>query len=167
MTDWIQIGQIVNTKGLKGEIKIYPHTDDIERFHLLKEITLLHQGTPTVLPIEKLYLQKNMVMAKLKGIDDINAAEKYRGDFVVVSPKDAIPLPEDHYFIFDLIDCEVVTLEGHFVGKVIDVLQNRANDLFQVSDGQREVLIPNVKAFVKTINIEEKRILIDPIEGLI
>ncbi len=165
--DRIQVGQIVNTRGIKGEIKIYPLTDDPARFYDLETLWINHKDSFLNFEIQAVSIHKNMVFLKLKGIDDINEAEKYKNDYVLIDRKDAIPLEEDQYFIFDLIGCDVRTLEGQYVGKVTDVLQTAANDIYVVKDKDKEALIPAVAQFVKKVDIEEKCILIDPIEGLI
>jgi len=167
MEDWIIIGEIINTKGIKGELKIRPETDYPDRFLDMKELLIQTGKTVKPYPIERVYLHKNMVFCKVTGIETPEEADRFRGSLCVVDINDTVPLPEDTYFIFDLIGCKVYTMQEEYCGVVEDVIQNPANDIYVVRNGEKEALIPAVKVFVKEIDIQNKRILIDPIKGML
>src|SRR5574344_1939183 len=102
MENYLEIGQIVNTTGLKGFVKVNPFTDNIQRFEELKKVYIEYKNSLEEVEIESVRYNKNQVILKIKGIEDINQAEKYRNCFIKISRKDAVKLPEDSYFIVDL-----------------------------------------------------------------
>ena len=161
--DKIKVGKIVTAVGIKGEVKIYPYTDYPERF---EELDRVYAGKE-VLEIEKVRYQKNMVIVKFKSVADRNAAEKLRDTFVTIDSDDLRELDEDEFFIFDLIGLEAVDQEGKHLGKVTDVIQNTAQDLYEITDDKgKKYLIPAVYEFVTDININDGIMKINPIEGL-
>lgn len=161
------IGKIINTHGIKGEVKIYPLTDHIERFDDLK-IAYIGESNIKV-NIQNVRYHKGMVMLKFKEFNDINEVLRFKEQFLYVDDKDRIILPEDHFFIYDLVGCSVEDISGNIVGKLSDVIQGSSNDVYVIKDDekQKEYLIPAVKQFIKKIDIESKLIIIDPIEGMI
>lgn len=165
--EYIQVGKIINTHGIKGELKIIPLTDNIDRFDDLKSIFIGEEKTKV--NIEKIWYNKGFVIIKLKEFDDINQVISYKDEYVYIDEKDKVQLPEDTYFIFDIIDCQVIDTSGNKLGIVKNVMTNFSNDIYVVEDLKlgKEHLIPAVKEFVVDINIEEKIITIEPIEGLI
>lgn len=163
--EYIIVGKIVNTHGIRGEIKLYPYTDDIERFSDLETIYIGSEKLPA--EIENVKYNKNMVLLKLKEFNNINEVLKFKEELVFIDEIDKVELSEDDYFIYQLIDCEVFDLDGKHLGYVEDVLQNSSNDVYIIKDKEKEYLIPAIKEFIKEVNILEKRIVIDPIEGMI
>ena len=161
------VGKIINSHGIKGEVKVYPLTDDIQRFEQLKEAD--RGDNKVVVNVDGVKYHKGSVILKFKEYDDINQILKYKDSFVFVNDEDRIILPENHYFIYDLIGCKVVDTDGNAIGNLKDVLQGHSNDVYVIEDGDdfKEYLIPAVKEFVKQVNIDEKLITIDPIEGMI
>lgn len=147
METLMEIGQIVNTYGIKGFVKVQPFTDNIRRFGDLKQIYLqLKKGLETF-EIEEIKYHKQMVLLKLKGIDDINEAEKYRNCYLKIDRKDAVNLPEDTYFIADLLEMEVTTEEGEMLGKITDVYPTGSNDIYVVKNEQgKQILLPAIRA---------------------
>lgn len=147
METLMEIGQIVNTYGIKGFVKVQPFTDNIRRFEDLKQIYLqLKKGLETF-EIEEIKYHKQMVLLKLKGIDDINEAEKYRNCYLKIDRKDAVNLPEDTYFIADLLEMEVTTEEGEMLGKIADVYPTGSNDIYVVKNEQgKQILLPAIRA---------------------
>ena len=143
----MEIGQIVNTYGIKGFVKVQPFTDNIRRFEDLKQIYLqLKKGLETF-EIEEIKYHKQMVLLKLKGIDDINEAEKYRNCYLKIDRKDAVNLPEDTYFIADLLEMEVTTEEGEMLGKIADVYPTGSNDIYVVKNEQgKQILLSAIRA---------------------
>ncbi len=150
METLMEIGQIVNTYGIKGFVKVQPFTDNIRRFEDLRQIYLqLKKGLETF-EIEEIKYHKQMVLLKLKGIDDINQAEKYRNCYLKIDRKDAVNLPEDTYFIADLLEMEVTTEEGEMLGKIADVYPTGSNDIYVVKNEEgKQILLPAIRASCK------------------
>lgn len=167
MLEYLSIGQIVNTHGIKGEIKVFPLTDDASRFDKLKEIYIESKDEMTKYQIESIKHLKNTVILKLKGIDTMNDSEKLRNLYIKVGRWDAVRLPKDSFFICDIIESDVFDIHGELLGKLADVLQTGANDVYIVKDDKREILIPALKTVVKEINLQNKKIIVDLPEGLI
>ena len=165
MSKYIQIGKIANTHGIRGDIKIIPLTNDMKRFEKLKQIYIEGESTP--FEINKVWYQKGFAMLNLKGYDNINLVLKFKDKFILIPKEDAVDLPTDSYFIFDIIGLTVYTSSGEELGIVKDVLQPGANDVYVVKSNNKEILIPAIKEVVKEVNIGEGRIIIEPIEGLI
>lgn len=163
--DYIKIGRIINTHGIKGEVKIFPLTDNIERFSDLKKAYL--GDNKIKVEVEKVRYHKGLAIIKFKEFNDINEILKFKDHFIYIDEEDRVKLPEDHYFIFDLVDCAVYDTEGKKIGIVTDVIQYSANDVYVVENEEKSYLIPAVKEFVIDVDIHNKRIIIDPIEGMI
>lgn len=161
------IGKIVNTHGIKGEIKIYPLTDYIDRFDHLK-VAYIGESKVEV-NVENRRYHKGMVMLKFKEFNDINQVLKFKEQFLYVDDKDRIILPKDHFFIYDLVGCAVEDISGKDIGKLSRVIEGSSNDVYVIRDDeiQKEYLVPAVKQFIKKVDIENKLIIIDPIEGMI
>lgn len=162
----IKIGKIVNAVALRGEVKIYSYSDYKERFEELDRV-MLKGGRE--LEIEKVRYQKNMAIVKFKGIDDRNAAEALKEQDVFITEDDLRELPEDTFYIRDLIGCTAQDADsGETIGVISDVLQNTAQDIYQIDlkkGGQ--ALIPAVAQFVKEVDIAGKRVLLKLIPGFI
>ena len=168
MEEYLEIGQIVNTNGLKGVLKIKPFTDDITRFEDLETIYIQKAKELIEFRIEQVRYSKNMVLLKLEGIDDINEAEKYRNFYLKINRKDAVELEEDSYFIIDIIGCEVYTDENELLGKVIDVLPTGSNDVYVVKTSEgKEILLPAIEDVIKDVDINNKKIIVHLLDGLI
>lgn len=168
MEEYLEIGQIVNTNGLKGLLKVKPLTDDITRFEELETIYIQIHSQLVEKKIEKVRYVKNMVLLKLEGIDDINEAEKYRNLYIKINRKDIKELPENSYLIVDMLKCEVYTEENELLGKMIDVLQTGSNDVYVVKNEKgKEILLPAIKDVVKKVDIQNKKIIVKLMEGLI
>ena len=150
METLMEIGQIVNTYGIKGFVKVQPFTDDIRRFEDLKQVYLQVKERIETFEIEEVKYHKHMVLLKLKGIDDINQAEKYRNAYLKIDRKDAVILPEDTYFIADLLEMEVTTEEGEILGKITDVYPTGSNDIYVVKNEEgKQILLPAIRASYK------------------
>ena len=164
MEKLLEIGKIVNTRGLRGEVKIMPWCDDVCVFEELEFVLI--DNTPYV--IESVKYHKNFVILKLNGIDSIESAEKYRNKTIFVEKSMLGELPEGTYYICDLIGCEVITDSGENLGKIDDVIKTGSNDVYSVrSKDGKQVLIPVIDEVVKEVNIDEQRIVIKPLKGLI
>jgi len=168
MEQLMEIGQIVNTYGIKGFLKVVPYTDDITRFEDLKSIYIQTKNTLKTAIIEEVKYSKNLVLLKLKGIDDINTAEIYKNCYIKIDRKDAVELPENSYFIVDLIGLNVYTDDGKELGNIIDVYPTGANDIYVVKDEMgKQVLLPAIGDVIKNVDIENKKMIVHLIEGLI
>ena len=168
MEEYLEIGQIVNTNGLKGFLKVKPLTDDITRFEDLETVYIQKSKDLLEFKIQEVKYNKNMVLLKLAGIDDIEEAEKYKNFYIKINRKDAVELEDDSYFIVDIIGCEVFTDENKELGKVVDVFQTGSNDVYTVkNEDGKEILIPAIADVIKNIDIKNKKIVVHLIEGLI
>ena len=161
----LKLGQIVSAVGLKGELKVYPFTDYRERFEELESLFIEDQ----LVQIEKVrYGNNNVVILKIRGVDDRTAADKLRGRFLLIDRKNARELPEDTYFIADLIGLTVVDDQDTVVGTLVEVIQNKSQDLYEIRTTQGTTfLLPAVEEFVLAIDMNTRRIKIHVIEGLI
>lgn len=166
MNDKTLVGKIINTHGIKGNVKIYPYTDDPERFKDL-DYLLIGDGFKE-LKIADMFIQKGFVYVRFEGYEDINKILDFINSNVYIYDKDRVKLPEDRYFISDIVNMEVHDMEGKLIGKVTDVIENLANDLYQVQKPDGKIFyLPARKEFIKEINVKQKVIIIDPIEGLL
>ena len=167
MEQYLKVGIITSTHGLKGEVKVYATTDSPERYRDLKEVQLRAGREIRNLEIEKVRFFKGTPIVKFKGIDDINDVEKYRRAELYVSREQAVPLEEDEYYIADLIGMTVLEEDGHVLGTLADVMQTGANDVYIVRDSHdRELLIPAIHQCVREVSPEENRIVVSLLPGL-
>lgn len=168
MEQLMEIGQIVNTYGIKGFLKVVPYTDDITRFEDLKSIYIETKNSLKTFIIEDVKYNKNLVLLKLKGIDDINSAEIYKNCYIKIDRKDAVDLPEDSYFIIDLIGITVFTDNSEELGNIVDVYSTGANDIYVVKNELgKQVLLPAIGEVIKDVDIENKKMIVHLIEGLV
>lgn len=159
MKQFITVGQIINTHGLNGEVKVYPLTDDIKRFRKLKKIYINEVERQVVW----CKLQVDRAILKIEGIDSIEDAVKYKEKYIEVSREDAVKLPEGRYFVTDIIGCTVVDENGVDYGKIYDVIHTKNNDVYWIKEG-KELLIPVLKEIVVNIDVENQKITIKPVE---
>ncbi len=168
MEKYLEIGQIVNTFGIKGQVKIVPFTDDITRFDELKEIYVEKKNELKLFQIEQVNYKKNMVILKLKGIETVEEAEKLRNCYLKIDRKDAKKLPKDTYFIVDLLGLDVYTDEGKLLGKVDDIYNAGSSDIYVVKDELgKQILLPAIKDVLKEVDLENKKIIVHLIKGLV
>ena len=167
MEDLLQVGVITTTHGVRGEVKVFPTTDDPARFKKLKNVILDTGKEKIDLEVAGVKFFKNMVILKFKGIDDINDVEKYRKKSLYVTRENAVKLKKNEYFIADLIGLKVESDEGEDLGILSDVLQTGANDVYVLSkEGEDDILLPAIKECVKEVNIENGTILVHLLPGL-
>lgn len=167
MLEYLSIGQIINIHGFRGEVKIYPLTDDMNRFKKLKEVFIEENNQLIKYEVEGVKFLSNTIIMKLKGIDTEEAANKLRNFYIKVDRRSAVKLPKDTYFICDLIDLEVYDDDGLLLGKVKDVLQTGSNDVYVVKTSDKDILIPALKEVVREIDIRNGKIVVKLPEGLI
>lgn len=168
MEEMLQVGVITSTHGVRGEVKVFPTTDDPARFKKLKKV-ILDTGKETLpLEIQGVKFFKQFVILKFKGIDNINEIEKYRKCSLFVEREDAVPLEEDEYFIADMIGMEVLLEDGEVFGTLKDVMETGANDVYIIeSNGHGEVLLPAIKECILDVDIKAQKMKIHLMDGLI
>ena len=138
MQERLKIGQIVNTVGLKGFVRVVPYTDDNKRFELLESVYLVDKKHYKKYEIEEVKYQKNLVLLKVKNINDINSAETLKNLYIEIDRKDAVKLPKNTYFIVDLIGLDVINIDDDaLLGKVEDVFSTKSNDVYVVKSEER------------------------------
>lgn len=168
MEEFFRVGVITNTHGLKGEVKVFPTTDDPTRYKKLKEVIIEPDKANIKLKIQSARFFKNLVIVKFHGIDDINDVEKYKGKDIFVSRENAVPLEENEYYIADLIDMDIYNEEDEKIGILHDVMQTGANDVYVINlDDGRELLLPVIEETVLDIDIENNKIVIHILDGLL
>lgn len=168
MEDMLQVGVITQTHGVRGEVKVFTTTDDVNRFKKLKQV-ILDTGKETMpLEIQSVKFFKQFVILKFKGIDNINDIEKYKRCSLYVTREHAVPLEEDEYFIADMIGMEVCTEDGNIFGTLKDVIETGANDVYVIENAEHgEVLVPAIKECIRSVDIEKGQMMIHLMDGLI
>ncbi|MBR4061259.1 MAG: 16S rRNA processing protein RimM [Lachnospiraceae bacterium] len=164
----LQVGVISSTHGVRGEVKVFPTTDDVKRFKRLKEVILDTGKEELTLEIEGVKFFKQFVILKFKGYDNINDIEKYKGKSLFVTRANAVRLRRDEYFIADLQGLTVVDEEDKVLGTLRDVMETGANDVYiiDMTDG-REVLVPAIKECILHVDVEAGKMQIHLIDGLL
>lgn len=168
MEDMLQVGVITQTHGVHGEVKVFPTTDDAERFKKLKQV-ILDTGEGTLsLEIQAVKFFKQYVILKFKGIDNINDIERYKRCPLLVTRDEAVKLEEDEYFIADMIGLTVATEDGDVLGTLKDVIRTGANDVYVIqSDRYGEVLLPAIKDCILDVDIQGGRMKVHLLDGLV
>ena len=168
MEDLLQVGIITSTHGVRGEVKVYPTTDDPRRFRRLKEVVLDTGREKLNLEIEGVKFFKQFVILKFKGLDNMNDIEKYRQKSLYVTRKNAVRLQRDEYFIADLIGLKVQDEDGTELGTVKEVIETGANDVYEVemADG-RSLLLPAIKQCILNVDVENGMMQVHVLEGLL
>ncbi len=168
MEDFFKVGVITTTHGVRGEVKVFPTTDDARRFKRLKEVILDTGKEQLTLEIESVKFFKQFVILKFKGIDNINDVEKYRQKELYVPRKNAVRLSKDEYFIADLIGLKVLDEQEQEIGVMEDVMETGANDVYviRMNDG-RELLLPAIKQCVLQVDVESGYVKVHILDGLL
>lgn len=166
MQNRLQVGVITSTHGVRGEVKIFPTTDDPKRFESLKEVWMEHNSQEVKLKITGVKFFKKYVILKFEGFDAIEQIEKYKGKELYIDRKDAVELKKDEFFIADLIGLNVETTDGTNLGKVMQVLQTGANDVYVVGGLSKEYYLPAIADCVKSIDLSEKKMIVFLMKGL-
>jgi len=163
----ITVGKIIKSHGIRGEVKVYPLTDRIENLCSARRLFIEKDDYGNWHRVLSLRLQNKFVLIMLSGIDDRDTADRFRNALLKIPSKNRKPLEEGVYYVSDLIGMRVRTAAGKDIGIVRDVLQNTAQDLWVVEAEQSEYLIPAVSEYIKRVDVQNREILIDPIEGLL
>ena len=168
MEQYLQVGVIASTHGIKGEVKVFPTTDNLERFRKLKEV-LLDTGREQIpLHVEGVKFFKQFAILKFREFDNINDIEKYRGRGLYVSREQAVPLEEGEYYIGDLIGMEVFTEDGKAFGQLKDVMETGANDVYVIATKEYgEVLLPAIRGCILEVDVEAGKMKIHLLPGLL
>lgn len=166
MSNYFVIGKIVNTQGIKGEIRAIPFTDDINRFKLLKEVFLQKKEELALFQIETVRFHKQFVLLKFKGIDSMNDAEKLKNLEIKIPEELAIPCEKDEYYIRDLYGLTVFEQNGENLGILEDIIFTGANDVYVIKKDDIQILIPAIKKCILNVNIKEKTMIVKLLEGL-
>ncbi|MDF2542010.1 MAG: rimM [Herbinix sp.] len=168
MNDYLRVGVITTTHGVRGEVKVFPTTDDVNRFKVLKNLFIDTGKDLIPMEIEGVKFFKQMVICKFKGIDNINDVEKYRGKDLLITRDNAVKLEPDEYFIYDIINSIVVTDDGKELGILVEVLTTAANDVYVVKTPEnKEILLPSIKECILNIDPDQKKITVHLMNGLI
>ncbi len=166
MSNYFVIGKIVNTQGIKGEIRVLPSTDDINRFKLLKEFLVQKKDSLETYEIETVRFHKQFVLLKFKGIDNMTDAEKLKNLEIKIPEELALPCEEDEYYIRDLYGLNVFEENGEKLGILEDIIFTGANDVYVIKNENEQILIPAIKKCIININIQEKTMTVKLLEGL-
>ncbi len=168
MTDRLKVGVVTSVHGIKGEVKVFPTTDDSRRFKKLKQVYLDTGKEMLPLEIEGVKFFKQMVILKFKGYENPDDVMKFRQKELWIDRKDAVRLSKDEYFIADLIDMEVCDEEGKLIGTLKDVISTGANDVYAVETPEgREVLFPAIRQCVLDVDTEARKMTVHVMEGLL
>ena len=167
MEQLLRVGVISSTHGVRGEVKVYPTTDDVNRFKKLEKVVLATGREYIDLEISGVKFFKNLVILKFKGIDNINDIEKYKGKDLLVHREDAVALEENENYVADLIDLKVVTDDGKVLGYLTEVMETGANDVYVVEteDGQ-ELLLPAIRDCILDVDLDEEVMTVHILPGL-
>ena len=167
MTNEFQVGVITQTHGIKGEVKVFPTTDDVRRFKKLKEVTAHLKTGDMLLHIKSVKFFKQYVILGFEEFDDINDVEVLKNASLTVDREHAVPLGKDEYYVSDLIGIRCIAEDDSEIGVIKDVLSTGANDVYVVSDGSKDILIPAIKDCIREVDIESGFIRIHMMEGLV
>ncbi|HZJ82999.1 MAG TPA: ribosome maturation factor RimM [Clostridia bacterium] len=169
MLNYLSVGYVLKPQGIKGEIKVESLTDNLERFDKLSVLYIkCQEGYDPIEIVARRYSGK-FVYLSIKGYDDMNAAEKLRGQYLWIPREEAKKLPEGSFFIADLIRCNVYTQEEEHLGSIKEVIHTGSNDVYVIKGVKGEILIPALKKVVLNVDIEAKRMTVDSLklEGLL
>jgi 16S rRNA processing protein RimM len=170
----VTIGQITGARGIKGELKVFPLTDFLERFKSLKRVTLsrpMGKANPEPVfegvKVEGCKESGRFVTLSLDGVNTREDAEKLRNLYVQVPRDEAYPLPEGSFYISDIMGMKVLSLTGECLGEISDIFETGSNDVYVVDGHGKQYLIPAIKEVVKSIDIESNTMIIEPLPGLL
>lgn len=158
MGELFKIGQIINTHGIKGEVKVYPLTEDVNKFEKYESV-LVGGVEKNILGVK---FQKDRVILKIEGIDDINKAEMYKQKYIEVPREKEENLAKDTYYVSDLKKCIVYDVNDKELGKIFDVISTKNNDVYWIKE-PKELLIPVLRDIVLDVQIENKKVIIRPV----
>lgn len=168
MTKYLEIGQIVNTFGIKGMVKVKPFTENVKRFDKLEKIYIENKKSRKEYEIEEVKYHKDMVLIKFKGINTLEEANLLRESCLIIDREKEEPLEEGTYYIVDMIGLEVYTEEGELLGKLEDIFNTGSNDIYVVKNELgKQILLPAIGEVIKQIDMENKKMIVHLISGLV
>ena len=168
MTKYLEIGQIVNTFGIKGMVKVKPFTDNIERFSNLEKIYIKNKSGQTEYKIQEVKYHKNMVLIKFEGIENPEQADLLRNSYLIVDREAEEPLEPGRYYIVDMIGLDVFTDDNECLGKLQDIYNTGSNDIYVVKNELgKQVLLPAIEDVIKNIDMDNKKVIVHLIPGLV
>ena len=168
MTKYLEIGQIVNTFGIKGMVKVKPFTDNIERFSNLEKIYIKNKLGQTEYKIQEVKYHKNMVLVKFEGIKNPEQADLLRNSYLIVDRETEEPLEAGRYYIVDMIGLDVFTDDNEYLGKLEDIYNTGSNDIYVVKNELgKQVLLPAIEDVIKNIDMDNKKVIVHLIPGLV
>ncbi len=166
MAKMLRVGKITNTHGIKGDLKVLPLTDYMERFEELEWVYV--DGYKEKFYIENIKYKPTVVILSFKGYEDINLVEKFKNKYLLIDETQRRELPDDTHYISDIIGLEVYTLKEEYIGVVTDIIQTGPTEVYVIKgENNKEIMIPAVKKFIPEISLEKRKVFIDPIEGMI
>ena len=168
MQDKFQVGAIASVHGIKGEVKVFPTTDEPTKFKKLKSVILKTEKEEREIALQSVRFFKNMFIVKFQGIESPEDAQKYRGATLWIAREQAVPLRENEYYRADLIGLTVVTEDGEELGILTDVLETGANDVYEVTlSDKKTALFPAIRECIKEVDVEKGYIKVHVMEGLL
>lgn len=166
--DYFNIGKIVNTHGIRGEVKVIPLTDEPKRFELLEYVYIDNNRKIEKYTIDGIKYFKNMIIIKFEELKDMTSAEKLKQSIIKIPRELALPLEDDEYYVQDLIGIDVSTDAGKNLGTIKDIIFTGSNDVYVIeTDDKKEILIPAIKQCIKQIDMNNKTMVVSLLEGLI
>lgn len=158
------VGVITSTHGIRGQVKVFPYTDDNQRFKLLDKVFL---GEDKIeVHVNEVSFFKNMIIVGFKEFNNINQILKFKDMGMYILDEDRMPLEENRYYISDLIGCKIIDKDDKELGVITDVIQGAANDVYVVKGINSNGMIPAVREFILEVNISERFVRINTIEGM-
>ncbi|MGX1900320.1 ribosome maturation factor RimM [Thermolongibacillus altinsuensis] len=171
MTKWFNVGKIVNTHGIRGEVRVISRTDFAnERYKVGNTLYIFMENAdaPIEVKVSRHRVHKSFDLLTFEGYDNINLVEKFKGAMIKIPETQLQPLNEGEYYFHEIIGCTVITEEGEIIGQVKEILTPGANDVWVVKrKNGKDVLIPYIDDIVKAVDVAEKKITIHPMEGLL
>lgn len=165
--DLISVGEIIKAQGIRGEVKVIPHTDNPKRFGEIRRVYLKDCAGWRELTIEGYRKFKQFVLLKFLGIDDLTAASSLGRGLLMIPRSERPKLPSGRYYYDQIEGLKVYTIEGKYLGTIDRILETGANDVYIVKDDSREILIPALKSIIKVIDLEQTKMIVDPLPGLV
>lgn len=166
-SDLISVGEIIKAQGIRGEVKIIPHTDNPNRFGQIRRVYLKNDKGLRELELESYRLFKEFVLLKFLGIDDLTAAASLGRGLIMIPASERPELTDGRYYYDQIEGLKVFTIDGKYLGVIVQILETGANDVYLIRDGTRETLIPALKSVIKEIDLGQSRMLVDPLPGLV
>jgi 16S rRNA processing protein RimM len=165
---WIPVGKLIKTHGLKGEMKFSSWARDLDVYRDIERVTIgKDDGEKIERRVESIRGHDARRIIKLQGCDTIEAAEQLIGWSLFVRREDFGPLPEGEYYWFEVEGLDVYDEDGKYYGRVVEIMETGSNDVYVVQDGKREILLPMIESVVKTIDVKENKLIFHVVEGLL